>query len=467
MQEDHKLVWNNCLQLIKKSIPEKTFQTWFKPIKAVRLNSKVLTILVPNKFFYEWLEEHHLALLKKAISQELGESGRLEYQILVENHRKIGQLDHRQRSNHIGSHDSAKIMNPFIIPGIKKLKIDPQLNPKYTFGSFIEGDCNNLARSAGQAIAKSPTTSGFNPLVMYGDVGLGKTHLAQAIGNSVLENHPDRSVLYVTTEKFTNQVIESIKNSAVNDLTNFYQNIDVLIVDDIQFLANRTKTQDIFFNIFNALHQNGKQIILTSDRAPKDLQDMEQRLISRFKWGLTADLKSPDFETRRAILEKKINKHLQEVPPDVIEYICFNVKNNIRELEGVIISIMAQATLNKKEINIELAKEVLKQFVSQLNKELSVDNISSLVSEHFEVPIEKMRGKTRKRNVVMARQLSMYLAKNYTSQPLKEIGKNFGGRDHSTVIHSIQQVKNMMDTDHLFKDTVAELEKKVELSLQV
>ncbi len=467
MIKDHIQVWNNCLTLIKKSVPEKSFRTWFEPIKPVKLSDNILTIQVPNKFFYEWLEEHYIDQLKTAINQEIGKTARLEYQILVENHRKIGKVNTRQNENANATHSIDKIKNPFVIPGIKKLKVDPQLNPKYTFSNFIEGDCNSLLRSAGHAIANAPGSTAFNPLVMYGDVGLGKTHLAQAIGNEVVKRNPDKSVLYITTEKFTNQVIESIKNFNVNELTNFYQNIDVLIVDDIQFLANRTKTQDIFFNIFNALHQLGKQIILTSDRPPKDLQDVEQRLISRFKWGLTDELRSPDFETRLAILEEKIQKDNVKIPPDVVEYVCFNVKNNIRELEGVVISLMAQATLNKKEITINLAKEVLKQFVSQLNKELSLENITSLVAEHFEVSVESLQGKSRKRPYVLARQLSMYLAKNYTSHSLKEIGKNFGGRDHTTVIHSVRAVQNQIDTDHLFKDVVSQLEKKVELSLQV
>jgi chromosomal replication initiator protein len=465
MLEDHVQVWNNCIELIERSIPAQQFQTWFNPIKPVKLEDQVLTIQVANKFIYEWLEEHYIDILRKAIFKVLGEKGRLEYQIIVENHRKIGQVP-KKKDNNASSYDVSKIKNPFVIPGIRKLKVDSQLNPKYLFSNFIEGDCNKLARSAGHAVANAKESSGFNPLVMYGDVGLGKTHLAQAIGNEIVAKDSGKSVLYVTTEKFTNQVIDSIRKGALNDFTNFYQNIDVLIVDDIQFLSGRTKTAEIFFNIFNALHQQGKQIILTSDRAPKDLQDVEQRLISRFKWGLTADLKSPAYETRQAILEEKISRENLVIPADVIEYICFNVKKNIRELEGVIISIMAQATLTKREITIDLAKEVLNQFVSQLNKELTVANISALVSEHFSVSLEKIQGKTRKREVVMARQLSMYLAKNYTTQPLKEIGKNFGGRDHSTVIYSIKAVQDLMDTDHLFKDTVAELEKKVQLSLQ-
>jgi len=463
MIKDHILAWNNCLNIIRKSIEAQPFKTWFEPIKSVRLQNDVLTIQVPNKFFYEWLEEHYVEVIKKAVKQELGYSGRLEYNILVENHRKIG-IDSSAKSVKMDAEES-KFINPFVIPGIKKIKIDHQLNPQYTFENFVEGDCNKFPGSAGMAIAKKPGGTAFNPLVIYGDVGLGKTHLSQAIGNEILSKFTDKQVLYVTTEKFTNQVIQSIKTNAVNDFMNFYQMIDVLIIDDIQFLSNRPKTQEIFFNIFNQLHQTGKQIILTSDRAPKDLVDVEARLISRFKWGLVADLKAPDFETRLRILDKKMEKEGLELSQEIKDYICSHIKNNIRELEGVIISIVAQSTLNKRVIDMKLVKEVIRQFVSQVDREISVDNIKLLVAKYFDVPVEKLHSKTRLRNVVMARQLSMYLAKNYTNSSLKMIGDSFGGRDHSTVIHSLKAVQDMMDTDILFKDKVNALVKKVQTTL--
>lgn len=463
MVKDHTSVWNNCLSIVRKSIDAQPFKTWFEPIKSVKLQNDVLTIQVPNKFFYEWLEEHYVEVIKKAVKQELGYGGRLEYHILVENHRKIGN-EPSAKSVKMDTEES-KFINPFVIPGIKKIKIDHQLNPAYTFANFVEGDCNKFPGSAGMAIAKKPGGTAFNPLVIYGDVGLGKTHLSQAIGNEILSKYEDKQVLYVTTEKFTNQVIQAIKTNAVNDFMNFYQMIDVLIIDDIQFLSNRPKTQEIFFNIFNQLHQTGKQIILTSDRAPKDLVDVEARLISRFKWGLVADLKAPDFDTRLRILDKKIEKEGLELPQDIKDYICSHIKNNIRELEGVIISLVAQSTLNKRMIDMKLVKEVIRQFVSQVDREISVDNIKLLVAKYFDVPVEKLHSKTRLRNVVMARQLSMYLAKNYTNSSLKMIGDSFGGRDHSTVIHSLKAVQDMMDTDLLFKDKVNALVKKVQTTL--
>ncbi len=461
--KNHLSVWDSCLMTIRKSINPQSFKTWFEPIKPVRLENSSLTIQVPNNFFYEWLEENYVGLLKKTIRAELGEDGRLEYQIVVDNHTdaSMNGAHHGATFNNSGE----QIRNPFVIPGIKKVKVDPQLNPKYRFENFIEGDCNKLARSAGLAIAKNPGGTAFNPLVVYGNVGLGKTHLAHAIGNEVVEKFPKKSTLYISTERFTNQIIEGIRKNNINDLVNFYQSIDLLIVDDIQFLSNKAKTQEIFFNIFNELHQLGKQIILTSDRAPKSLEGIQDRLISRFKWGLSADLQAPDFETRMAILLAKMETEGVKLPTEVIEFISYNVKNNVRELEGVLVSLVAQATLTNKEIDLNLAKQVVQSFVTDVNKEITVENIKELVSEHFQIPLDKLQGKTRKREVVIARQLSMYLAKNHTSNSLKTIGDQFGGRDHSTVIYSCRTVQDLMDTDLLFKDTVNELEKKVQMSI--
>jgi len=468
MIKDCATVWDSCLRTIRKNVNSQSFKTWFEPIRPVRLEEGALTIQVPNKFFYEWLEEHYVTLLKRTIRQELGDMGRLEYQILMSKSAHVPTAiaaTDKSDANTPGSVDTGNIKNPFVIPGIRKLKIDPQLNASYIFENFIEGDCNRLARSAGMAVAAKPGGTAFNPLVLFGDVGLGKTHLAQAIGNQVLREQLGKTVLYVSSEKFTNQIIDSIRNNAVNDFVNFYQLIDVLIVDDIQFLANKQKTQEIFFHIFNQLHQNGKQIIMTSDRPPKDLDGMEERLISRFKWGLSADLGTPDLETRMAILASKMDQEGLDIPHDVTEFICYNIKNNIRELEGVLISLVAQSSLNRREIDLELAKEVIKNFVNQMSKEITVEFIQKLVADHFDVPVEKLKGQTRKRGIVIARQLSMYLAKNLTNKSLKAIGENFGGRDHSTVIYSCKAVQDLLDTDMIFKDTVTDLQKKIKLNL--
>lgn len=469
-------VWDNCLKIIKDNVSLQSYKTWFEPITPVKLDGTVLTIQVPSQFFYEWLEEHYVTLLRKTIKRELGEDARLEYRIVVENSSGQNQpytVDYPNYNTGKNKNPEVSmplvignsIKNPFVIPGLKKVNIDSQLNPNYNFDSFVEGDCNRLARSAGYAVASKPGGTAFNPLVVYGGVGLGKTHLAQAIGNQVKQNFSNKTVLYVSSEKFTNQFIDALKNNVVNDFVHFYQLIDVLIVDDIQFFANKDKTQDIFFHIFNHLHHAGKQLVLTSDRAPKDLEGMEERLLSRFKWGLSADLGVPDFETRIAILEKKMYADGIELPRDVVEFVAYNINTNVRELEGALISLLAQASLNKKEIDLDLAKKIIKNFVKSISREVSIEFIQKAVCEYFEVPVEKLKEKTRKRNIVQARQLSMYLAKNYTKNSLKVIGKHFGGRDHSTVIHSCQMVQNLMDTDNEFRESVKELEKKIQLSI--
>lgn len=476
MNNTFESVWANCLKVIKDNVNEQSFKTWFLPIKPVKLENNILTIQVPSQFFYEWLEEHYISLLKKTIQRELGESARLEYRIIVDNALSknatpftidVPNTNYESNKNPEITVPVApsSIKNPFVIPGLKKIQIDSQLNHHYNFDNFIEGDCNRLARSAGFAVAEKPGATAFNPLVLYGGVGLGKTHLIQAIGNETKRLHPNKTVLYVSTERFANQFIDALKNNSINDLVHFYQLIDVLIVDDIQFLSNKNRTQDVFFHIFNHLHQNGKQIILSSDRAPKDLEGMEERLLSRFKWGLAADLQVPAFETRIQILEKKMYADGIELPKDVTEFVAYNINTNIRELEGALISLLAQSSLNKKDIDLDLAKKIIKNFVKNISREVSIDFIQKSVCEYFTIPPEKLREKTRKREIVQARQLSMFLAKQFTKNSLKVIGKHFGGRDHSTVIHSCQAVKDMMDTDKKFRESVADLQKKIQMSI--
>lgn len=464
MREDLNVIWNNCLKTIRKHVETQSFKTWFLPISPIKLQDEILTIKVPNKFFYEWLEEHYVDLIKMAIHQEISSSTKLEYQIPVVRANSSKQSINLEESGP-ALVAANEIKNPFVIPGIKKLKIDPNLNSENIFDNFIEGDCNKLARSAGMAVANKPGGTAFNPLFIFGDSGLGKTHLAQAIGNTVIDKYPGKSVLYVSCEKFTSQFIDSLRKNATSDFVTFYQMVDVLIVDDIQFLSNKLKTQEIFFSIFNQIHQSGKQLVLTCDRPPKDLKGIEDRLISRFKWGLQADVQEPDFETKIAILEAKMMDEGLELPNDVIEFICYNVKNNIRELEGALISLIAQSSLNQKKIDLELAKEVIRNIVDELSNEITIEFIQELVADHFDVQVGHLQGKTRKRKIVIARQLSMYLAKKLTNKSLKAIGANFGGRDHSTVIYSCKAVSDMLDTDKVFKGTVADLEKKIQLSL--
>ncbi|HRF75720.1 MAG: chromosomal replication initiator protein DnaA [Chitinophagales bacterium] len=474
--KDFQTVWANCLKIIKDNVNLQSFKTWFEPIEPVKLEDEVLTIQVPSQFFYEWLEEHYVTLLRKTIKRELGNNARLEYRIVVENssgNNSPFTIDYPNYNTGNNKNPEVaaplvmgtSIKNPFVIPGLKKVNIESGLNANYNFDNFIEGDCNRLCRSAGYAVAQKPGGTAFNPLVIYGATGLGKSHLAQSIGNEVKQNFPNKTVLYTNAERFTNQFIESLKNNSVNDFVHFYQLIDVLIIDDIHFFANKAKTQDIFFHIFNHLHQESKQIILTSDRPPRDLEGVEERLLSRFKWGLSADLQAPDFETRVAILEKKMYADGIELPKDVVEFVAYNITNNVRELEGALVSLLAQASLNKKQIDLDLAKKIVKNFVKNMSREVSIDFIQKAVCDYFEVPVDKLKEKTRKRQVVQARQLSMYLSKNFTKHSLKAIGKHFGGRDHSTVIHSCQAIQNLMDTDTKFKESVDDLQKKIQMSI--
>ena len=466
-------VWNNCLSFIKDNIQPQAFKTWFEPIKVVKLSDNVLSIEVPSKFFYEWLEEHYVTLLKSALVKQLGPDARLIYVIKMENtfgNKKA--FTERIPSNY---RDSVKpqnvsapltskaheLKNPFIIPGIRNLEIESQLNPNYSFDNFLEGDSNRLARSAGLAVSNKPGGTSFNPLLIYGGVGLGKTHLAHAIGVEIKEKYPDKTVLYISAEKFTQQYIDSIKKNSRNDFIHFYQIIDILIIDDVQFFSGKSGTQDVFFHIFNHLHQNGKQVILTSDKAPVDMQDIEQRLLSRFKWGLSAELQSPDYETRISIVKNKLFRDGVEIENNIIEYVAKSIKTNIRELEGAIISLIAQSSFNKMEITIQLAQDIVNKFVKNTKREVSIDYIQKVVSEYFQMDISTLQSKTRKRHIVQARQLAMYFAKKFTKASLASIGSQIGKRDHATVLHACKTVDNLSFTDKQFRKYVEDLNQKL------
>jgi chromosomal replication initiator protein len=476
MEKAHEKVWRDCLSFIEDNLSASSFTTWFEPIVPVKLKNKVLTIQVPSQFFYEWLEEHYIELLKKAIQKELGPEGKLEYSVIIDNQNnsqkpyaiKIPTSSKKSLQNASISMpidlNQNTIRNPFVIPGLKKVNVDSQLNPNYSFENYIEGDCNRLARSAGYAVASKPGGTSFNPLLIYGNTSLGKTHLANAIGIEIKRNHPNKTVLYVTADKFTNQFIDSVRNNTTNDFVHFYQMIDVLIIDDVQFFAGKDKTQDVFFHIFNHLHQNGSQLVLTSDKSPVELQGMEQRLLSRFKWGLSADLQNPDLETRIAILNQKMYQDGIELPKDVVEYLAYSVTSNIRELEGALLSIIAQSSLNKKAITLDLAKQMIDKFVKSTAREVSIDYIQKVVCDYFNLPLELMKSKTRKREVVQARQIAMYFSKSLTKSSLATIGSHCGGKDHATVLHACRTVNNLIDTDKHFRVYITDIEKKINLS---
>lgn len=475
MEKPHERVWGKCLEIIRDNVSVQGFKTWFEPIVPLKLKGNVLTIQVPSQFFYEWLEENYITLLKKTIKKELGPEGKLDYSIILDNSistkplsAKIPTTNKKSIKNpsisvpiEIGE---KSIRNPFIIPGLKKVTVESQLNANYSFDNFVEGDCNRLARSAGFAVSNKPGGTSFNPLLIYGGVGLGKTHLAHAIGIDIKMNYPNKTVLYVSSEKFTHQFIDAVRNNSQQDFIHFYQMIDVLIIDDVQFFAGKEKTQDVFFHIFNHLHQNGKQLVLTSDKPPVELQGLEQRLLSRFKWGLSADLQSPDLETRIAILEKKMYNDGIELPKDVVEYLAYSITTNVRELEGALISLIAQSSLNKKSITLELAKQMIDKFVKNTAREVSIDYIQKVVCDYFDLSIEQMKSKTRKREVVQARQIAMFFSKQLTKSSLATIGMHCGGKDHATVLHACRTVNNLMETDKRFKAYVEEIEKKINLN---
>lgn len=478
MSKNFAQVWENCIKVIRDNVSPQNFKTWFEPIKPIKLDNSVLTIEVPSQFVYEWLEEHYLDLLRKTVKKELGASGRLEYSIVMETAvnsaqpytvKFPGRSSNNLKNNPVsvpGTLTSATIPNPFVIPGLKKIEIDSQLNPSYTIDNFVEGDCNRLARSAGFAVAKKPGGTSFNPLLVYGPVGLGKTHLIHSIGIEIKNNFPEKTVLYVPSDRFIHQFIDAVRNNSTNDFVHFYQMIDVLIIDDIQFFAGKEKTQDVFFQIFNHLHQNNKQLILTSDKAPVDLQGMEQRLLSRFKWGLSADLQTPDLETRIAILKKKMYQDGIELPNEITEYIAYSITNNIRELEGALISIIAQASLNKKSITLDLAKQMIDKFVKNNSHEISIDYIQKVVCDYFTLTLETLKSKTRKREVVQARQLAMYFSKSLTKSSLSNIGMHCGGKDHATVLHACRTVNNLIETDKKFKAQVQDLQKLINVNVK-
>ena len=478
MEKNVVEVWENCLKIIKDNINYQSFKTWFLPIKPVRLKDNILTIQVPSQFFFEWLEEHYISLLKKTIRKELGNEGRLEYSIIMDNSDADNEpftinLPTTERKATLNSpvsmpidlnrSGSKEIPNPFIIPGLRKIKINSQLIDAYSFDNFIEGDCNRLARSAGFAVANNPGKTSFNPLLLYSHTGLGKTHLSHAIGLQVKNICPEKTVLYVTTDQFINQFIDSVKNNNQNDFIHFYQMIDVLIIDDIHNLAGKEKTQDVFFNIFNHLHQNSKQIVLTSDKPPIEMKGIEPRLISRFKWGLSADLQVPDLETRMAILHKKLYNDGIEIPGEVIEYLAYSINTNVRELEGALISLLAQSSLNKKTITLDLAKQMIDKFVKNTTREISIDFIQKIICDYFKIGIEMINSKTRKREIVQARQLSMYFSKKHTKASLASIGLHCGNKDHATVLHACRTVNNLVETDKQFRIFVEELDKKIKL----
>ena len=460
--EQHVQLWDRCLTIIKDNINEEAFDSLFKPIVSLGFDDNVLTLLVPSHFVIEQIEEHYLNLLKKVLPRIYGASVKLLYRVqIVRQPEATVDLTATTKSTAVKKMQQSMpdLLDPFKQRVYDEL--DPRLNPIYTFESYYQGASNMLARTAAESIAANPGRNTFNPLFLFGESGVGKTHLIQAIGLRIKENNPASRVLYLSAHDFLVQYTDAVRNNRVNDFISFYQSIDVLLMDDIQEFAGKTQTQNTFFHIFNHLHQSGKQLILTSDRSPAELSGLEERLLSRFRWGLSAEIKAPDFETRMEIARFKAHKDGIDFSDEVLEYICKYVSNNVRELEGAMISLLAQATFNHKDLTVDVVKDILGKMVKNQKVELTVEHIQQVVCNHFNMAPEMLQEKTRKREVVQARQLAMYFSKTYTNASLAYIGKQIGKKDHTTVLYACKAVTDLMETDRAFKAQVEELQKKL------
>jgi chromosomal replication initiator protein len=426
-------IWDTILERMKTLVNAQSFQTWIKPTKLVGCDGARLTVQGPNPFFIDWLAEHHKDKLQLAASEMLGEEVTIEF-ISSPSPSRVSPPETNVRR-------SMLVRDPVTLPN------RVQLNSRYTFEEFVVGGSNRLAHAAARAVSENPARV-YNPLFIYGGVGLGKTHLLQAVGHFVLGEHPALRISYVSTESFMNELIHAIRKGITLEFKERYRNVDILLIDDIQFLAGKESTQEEFFFTFNALHDANKQIVVTSDRPPKEIPTLQERLTSRFEWGLITDIQPPDIETRIAILRKKVENERIQLPDEVIQVIAENVKSNIRELEGSLIRILACSSLTCQEINVEMAQEVLRDIIKGSSKrKLNIQTIQKVVSQHFDVPIESLKAKTRISRIVLARQVAILLARELTGLSLVQIGKRFGGRDHSTVLHAIKKVKKQAQGD--------------------
>ena len=458
-------MWQNCLDRIKAQTSEEEFAKWFQPIVPLEFDGTTLRLRVPNASYVDQIEKNYIPFLRPIISQLYGQQTRLYYAVpkadasaAAPQEADIASI---RRFNARNNTANIKEYNPYAIPGVKKLRIDPQLNPNYTFDTFIEGECNRLARSAGVSVAVNPGNNPFNPLYIYGNSGLGKTHIVQSIGHEVLQRHPELQVLYVSMNKFQAQFQTAYKNGEIPDFIHFYQTIDVLIIDDIQELTGKTGTQNAFFNIFNHLQLAGKQLVLTSDKPPVELKDIEQRLLTRFKWGMAAPIGTPDYDTKVKIIRAKARKLNAQISDEVIAFLAENISANVREIEGALSSLVANAAFLGRKITTSLAKEILKVYVQLYQKEITIDHITEVVCGYLNLDPERFNSTERTREIAQARQVAMYLAKQHTKAPLTAIGAAIGGRNHATVLHSCKAVANLMETDKAFRRQVEEIEKEV------
>ena len=455
--------WDECLNIIRDNIQASSYTTWFSNTKPASYTNNVLTIFVPSQFVYEYIEEHFVDILSAAIYRIFGNNTQLNYRVLTdrENQITLDQESEKRPTQALKEQEKASNGAPDGI-AVALQDLDPMLRSNYSFENFIEGISNKLPLSAAENIALNPGKTIFNPLFLYGASGVGKTHLANAIGLKVKELFPEKRVLYVSAHLFKVQYSNSVRNNVLNDFINFYQSIDVLIIDDIQEFVGVTKTQNTFFHIFNHLHQNGKQLIMTCDRPPVMLQGIEDRLITRFKWGLTAEIERPNLELRRNILTAKARRERIALTPDVLEYIAENVTDSVRELEGILISLMAHSTVYGRAIDISMAERVISKAVRIVEKEVTVEDIVHHTCEHYHIKDESVYSSSRKRDIVLARQVAMYLThKHLPNLSLAGIGQQIGSKDHSTVLHACRTIEEQIEMDKTLQTAIEDIERKI------
>ncbi len=446
---DHESLWAESLNVIRDNVNARSFQTWFTPLKAIGMFDHTLRLEVPSKFFSEWLENHYMKLIKDAVAQIAGNQVKIVFDV--------------QQNQPYSPYTESMIQKPVELEE-RAGRHNSNLNANYTFDNFIIGDSNRFAAAAAQAVADAPGSTAYNPLIIYGGTGLGKTHLIQAIGNHVLSKSPEKKVYYASSEQFTSHFINSIQQNKIYDFSQFYRSIDVLLIDDIHFFSNKGKTQEEFFHIFNQLHQQKKQIVLTSDRPINELSFLEERLVSRFKWGLVADIQIPDLETRTAILQKKCEENGLSIDNEIVDFLAMNLESNVRELEGALTRMMAMVLLTHTEPTIELAKNVVTEIGKPTGKSLSIDQIIQVTAKSFGVPEEAFRKKNRKKEIAFARQVAMYLAKELTEFSLTVIGLHFGGRDHATVLYAHKVIENQMRKDDALAERIEKMKKLMQHS---